>query len=585
MSKKTTVEAMVGARVLLECLRNEGVEYIFGYPGGANIPIYDALYNFPQIKHILVRHEQGGAHMADGYARATGKVGVCIGTSGPGATNLVTGIATAFMDSIPMVAITGQVRRSLIGSDAFQEADITGICRPVTKHTYLIKDVNDIARVVREAFHIARSGRPGPVLIDIPRDVQDDKYNGTLEPEMDLPGYHPVVDPVAGQVEAAAEAINAAERPLFYVGGGCVMAGAYRELRAAAERGGIPVTTTLMALGAFPGTHPLCVGMAGMHGTAYANYAMDKCDLMISIGARFDDRITGKLSGFSVASKKCHFDVDPTCIGKNVAVDFPVLGDVRESLKRIFKHLKYKERKPWLDALNEQKTLHPLQYPANGMRGQHVIDRVCHFSKGKAIVATDVGQHQMWAAQYCVFAEPRNFLTSGGLGTMGYGLPAAIGAAMGRPGEEVWCITGDGSIIMNIQELVTAKRLKLPIKICLINNSHLGMVRQWQEMFWDRHYSEVDLSDNPDFVEVAKSFGCYGIRCDKREDVDDTIKAAYKYKDAPVMLDFRVALEENVYPMIPAGGALSDIVYDPLDAKDAKDAKETKKEEVLVAGQ
>ena len=565
MSKKAVVENMVGARVLLECLKLQGVQYIFGYPGGATIPIYDALYSFPDIKHILVRHEQGASHMADAVSRCTGKVGVCMATSGPGATNLVTGIATAHMDSIPMVAITGQVRAGLIGSDAFQEADITGICRPITKQAYLIKDVNDLARVIREAFHIARSGRPGPVLVDIPRDIQDHLYTGPLEPEMDLPGYNPIGEAVSGQIEAAAEAINAAERPLFYVGGGCVSGGAYRELRAAAERAGVPVTTTLMALGAFPGNHPLYTGMAGMHGTACGNYAMDNCDLMVSIGARFDDRITGRLDKFATRARKVHFDIDPTCIGKNVHTEFPVVGDVRESMKKIFKHLKYKERKPWLEALKEQKVKHPLQLPANGMRGQHVIDRVCTLSKGKAIVVTDVGQHQMWAAQYYTFVEPRNWLTSGGLGTMGYGLPAAIGAAMARPGEDVWCITGDGSIQMNIQELVTARRLKLPIKICLINNGYLGMVRQWQELFWDRHYSEVDLSDNPDFVEVAKAFGCHGVRIDKREDVDDAIKAAYKIKDAPIMMDFRVALEENVYPMIPQGKGLDEIVYDPLE--------------------
>jgi len=565
VSKKAVVENMVGARVLLECLKLQGVQYIFGYPGGATIPIYDALYSFPDIKHILVRHEQGASHMADAVSRCTGKVGVCMATSGPGATNLVTGIATAHMDSIPMVAITGQVRAGLIGSDAFQEADITGICRPITKQAYLIKDVNDLARVIREAFHIARSGRPGPVLVDIPRDIQDHLYTGPLEPEMDLPGYNPIGEAVSGQIEAAAEAINAAERPLFYVGGGCVSGGAYRELRAAAERAGVPVTTTLMALGAFPGNHPLYTGMAGMHGTACGNYAMDNCDLMVSIGARFDDRITGRLDKFATRARKVHFDIDPTCIGKNVHTEFPVVGDVRESMKKIFKHLKYKERKPWLEALKEQKVKHPLQLPANGMRGQHVIDRVCTLSKGKAIVVTDVGQHQMWAAQYYTFVEPRNWLTSGGLGTMGYGLPAAIGAAMARPGEDVWCITGDGSIQMNIQELVTARRLKLPIKICLINNGYLGMVRQWQELFWDRHYSEVDLSDNPDFVEVAKAFGCHGVRIDKREDVDDAIKAAYKIKDAPIMMDFRVALEENVYPMIPQGKGLDEIVYDPLE--------------------
>ena len=564
---KASIESMNGARVMLHCLRNEGVRIIFGYPGGATIPIYDELYSFPEIRHILVRHEQGAAHMADGYSRATGKVGVCLATSGPGATNLVTGIATAFMDSIPMVAITGQVKRHLIGNDAFQEADVTGICRPITKHSYLVKDVNDLPRVIKEAFYIARTGRPGPVLIDIPKDVQEEKYVGSFDAEMDLPGYSPHLVPIAGQIEAAAEAINAAERPLLYVGGGCVISGAYRELRAVSERAGIPVTTTLMALGAFPGNHSLSVGMAGMHGTACANFAMNNCDLMISIGARFDDRITGKVSQFSVGSKKCHFDVDPTCIGKNVLTQYPVLGDIREGLKRIFKHLKHKNRKPWFDELKEQKEKYPLEYPAHGLRAQHVIERICHHSKGKALVSTDVGQHQMWAAQFYTFVEPRHFLTSGGLGTMGYGLPAAIGAAMGRPNEDIWCITGDGSIMMNIQELVTAKRLKLPIKICLINNGFLGMVRQWQELFYKRQYSEVDLSDNPDFVEVVKAFGGHGIRCEKREDVDDVIKEAYKHKDAPVLLDFRVAIEENVYPMIPAGGALNEIVYYPKEVE------------------
>ncbi|MFH0938913.1 MAG: biosynthetic-type acetolactate synthase large subunit [Planctomycetota bacterium] len=564
---KKMVENMVGARVLLECLKNEGVELIFGYPGGATIPIYDAIYSFPDIKHILVRHEQGAAHAADGYSRATGKVGVCLATSGPGATNLVTGLATAMSDSIAMVAITGQVKRDLIGNDAFQEADVTGICRPVTKHCYLLKDLRHLPRLVKEAFFIARTGRPGPVLIDFPRDLQAEKYTGPLDVEIDLPGYNPPMAPRSDQIEAAAEAINSAERPVFFVGGGCVISGACRELRATVERANAPVTCTLMALGAFPGNHPLSMGMAGMHGTIYANYAMNNCDLMVSIGARFDDRVTGRLDKFSVASRKCHFDVDITCIGKTVKIDFPVVGDIRESLKCIFKHLKSKERKSWFKQLEEQKKEHPLVYPAEGLCAQYVIERVCRQSAGKALVVTDVGQHQMWAAQFFTVTEPRHFLTSGGLGTMGFGLPAAIGAKMGRPDEDVWLITGDGSIMMNIQELVTAHRLKLPLKICLINNGHLGMVRQWQEMFWDRHYSQVDLSDNPDFVEVAKAFGCYGLSCSKREDVDAVIKEAYKFKDAPVLLDFHVLKEENVYPMVPATGGLADIIHYPIDVE------------------
>ncbi|MCY3019258.1 MAG: biosynthetic-type acetolactate synthase large subunit [Planctomycetota bacterium] len=563
MSRKIITEPMVGARLLLECLRNEGVQVVFGYPGGATLPIYDALYSFPEIQHILVRHEQGAAHMADGYGRATGKVGVCMATSGPGATNLVTGIATAYMDSIPLVAITGQVKRDMIGNDAFQEADVTGICRPVTKHCYLLKAVNQMPRVIKEAFYLARTGRPGPVLIDIPRDIQSDKYTGPLDVDMDLPGYNPRVQADQAQLEAAAEAINSAERPVFYVGGGCVLSGAHRELRAAAERANIPVTTTLMAMGVFPGDHPLSLGMPGMHGTYCANYAMDKCDVMVSLGARFDDRITGKVDTFSVNSRKVHFDIDPTCIGKVVETQFPVVGDVRESLKRVFKHLKTKERKLWLAELREQKQKHPLWYPKDGLRAQHVVERICHFSHGKAIVTTDVGQHQMWTAQFYSFVEPRHFLTSGGLGTMGFGLPAAIGAAVGRPGEDVWCISSDGSIMMKIQELVTARRLKLPIKIGLMNNGHLGMVRQWQEMFWQRHYSHVILNDSPDFVEVAKAFGCYGLRCDKGENVDAAIQEAYKFKDAPVLVDFRVEPEENVYPMVPAGGSLEDTLHYP----------------------
>jgi len=564
MSKKTG--PITGARLLLECLKLHGVEYIFGYPGGATIPIYDELYSFPDVRHILVRHEQGAAHMADGYYRSSGKIGVCMATSGPGATNLVTGIATAYMDSIPMLAITGQVKSHLIGNDAFQEADVTGITRPVTKHNYLIKKIEDLPRVIKEAIHIAMTGRPGPVLVDIPKDIQEAKYSGPLDVPMDLPGYKPeLMEPDPRQVEAAAEAINAAERPLFYAGGGCVIAGAYRELRAAAERANVPVTTTLMALGSFPGNHDLAVGMLGMHGTSYANYAVNNCDLLVSIGARFDDRITGRLDKFSVESKKVHFDVDPTCIGKNVKTQYPVLGDLRQSLKLIFKHLTHKDRQPWFNELNKLKREHPLRYPAEGLQAQYVIDRICALTKGKAIVATDVGQHQMWAAQFYTFSEPRHFLTSGGLGTMGYGLPAAIGAQVANPKEEVWCISGDGSIIMNIQELVTGRRLRTPVKVAILNNSHLGMVRQWQEMFYNRQYSEVDLSDNPDFAKVAEAFGCHGLTCRERSDVDGVLEQARKFNDAPVLVNFHVEHASNVYPMIPAGASLNEIVHYPKE--------------------
>ncbi|MBI3832095.1 MAG: biosynthetic-type acetolactate synthase large subunit [Planctomycetes bacterium] len=564
MSKKSG--PMNGARVLLECLKLQGVQHIFGYPGGATIPIYDELYSFPEIQHILVRHEQGAAHMADGYYRSSGRMGVCMATSGPGATNLITGIATAYMDSIPMIAITGQVKTHLIGNDAFQEADVTGISRPITKHNYLVKKIEDLPRVIKEAFHIAMTGRPGPVLVDIPKDIQEAKYNGPLDVPMDLPGYRvELFEPDPKQVEAAAEAINAAERPLFYVGGGCVIAGAYRELRACAERAGVPVTTTLMALGSFPGNHGLSVGMLGMHGTSYANYAVNNCDLLVSIGARFDDRITGRLDKFSVESKKVHFDVDRTCIGKNVKTQYPVLGDLRQSLKMLFKHLNHKERKPWFEKIEKLRQEHPLRYPAEGLQAQYVIDRICDLTRGKAIVTTDVGQHQMWSAQFYTFCEPRHFLTSGGLGTMGYGLPAAIGAQVANPKEEVWCISGDGSIIMNIQELVTGKRLGTPVKVAILNNSHLGMVRQWQEMFYNRQYSEVDLSDNPDFAKVAEAFGCHGITCTERDQVDDALAKARKFNDAPVLINFHVEQAANVYPMIPAGASLSEIVNYPKE--------------------
>jgi acetolactate synthase-1/2/3 large subunit len=559
--------SMDGAHLVCELLKKQGVEVIFGYPGGAVIPLYDALYDYPEIEHVLPRHEQGGGHMADGYYRASGKVGVCMATSGPGALNLVTALATAFMDSIPMIAITGQVKTFLIGNDAFQEADVTGCTRPVTKHNYLVKKLNDLPRVFKEAFYIATTGRPGPVLIDIPVDLQREVYTGPLDVPMDLPGYAPEVHatPVQEELEAAAEAINAANRPLFYVGGGAVISGAYRELQQCVERANVPVTTTLMALGAYPASEPKYLGMLGMHGTAYANYAVNNCDLLVSIGARFDDRITGRLDAFSVGSKKVHFDIDPTCIGKNVKTEYPVRGDIRQSLRLLFKHLKPKARAAWFQELEDQRREHPLRYPAEGLHAQYVIDCIYQQTKGNAIVTSDVGQHQMWAAQFYQFNKPRCWINSGGLGTMGFGLPAAIGAQKACPKAEVWAINGDGGVIMNIQELVTARRLKLPLKVAILNNMHLGMVRQWQELFWRERYSEVDLSDNPDFAEVAKAFGCVGFACQNRADVDDIIKEARKVRRQPVVMNFLCEVSENVYPMIPAGAALSEIVHYPKE--------------------
>jgi acetolactate synthase-1/2/3 large subunit len=554
-----------GAQLLLELMKKEGVTQIFGYPGGSVIPFYDALYDFTGINHTLVRHEQGAAHAADGYARATGRPGVCVATSGPGATNLVTGLATAYADSIPVVAITGQVKSMLIGNDAFQEADVTGITRPITKLNYLVKNVNDLPRVMKEAFYLATTGRQGPVLVDVPLDVSLAEFNGSLEAEMDLPGYAPRTEPDKNAIAAAAEAINAAERPVFYVGGGCVSSDAWRELRACVKAANVPVVTTIMGKGVFPENDPLCLGMLGMHGTAYANYAVHHCDLLIAVGARFDDRITGRIEDFTPLAKRIHFDIDPTCIGKNVRTDLSVVGDARKALSRMRGLLRRKERKSWFKAVGDWRRRHPLFHPNNGLRVQYVLERLNAVKAEDALVVTDVGQHQMWSAQFCSFQRPRSFLTSGGLGTMGFGLPAAIGAQFGRPDAQTWLVTGDGSIMMNIQELVTAAREKLPLKILVMNNAWLGMVRQWQQFFWRKRYSFTQLNDTPDLVRLAEAFNCRGLRCEHRKDVDATLRKALAVKDAPVVVDFRVAAEENVYPMVPAGKAVDEMIFYPKD--------------------
>ncbi len=548
---------MSGAKILIESLKKEGVEIIFGYPGGQVLPIFDQLYD-SSVKLMLVRHEQAAAHAADGYARATGKTGVCLATSGPGATNLVTGIATAYMDSIPMVAITGQVKSFLIGNDAFQEADITGITRPITKHNYLVEDVKDLARVVKEAFHIASTGRPGPVLIDIPSDIQMQETEFHYPEKVDIRGYKPTYEGHPGQIKRAAKVISDSKRPILYVGGGAIISGASEEVRELAIKNEIPVTMTLLGLGAFPATHKLALGMLGMHGTAYANHSIMESDLIITIGARFDDRVTGKLDEFAPHAKVIHIDIDPASVSKNVDVDIPIVGDVKTILKKLNKLVKKPDTKEWIARVDDWRKKHPLKYKDDeALRPQYVVEEIYEATKGNAIITTEVGQNQMWAAQFYKFSKPRTMLSSGGLGTMGYGLPAAIGAQIGCPDEVVFDIAGDGSIQMNIQELATAVINKLPIKIAILNNSCLGMVRQWQELFYKKRYSYTSLCYNsPDFVKLAESYGALGMKITKKKDVRAAIDKAIKTKNV-VLMDFRVVGEENVFPMVPAGGAIN----------------------------
>ncbi|MBU6392138.1 MAG: biosynthetic-type acetolactate synthase large subunit [Planctomycetes bacterium] len=549
-----------GSQILLDALIREGVEYVFGIPGGANLPLFDALYE-SSIKFILTRHEQGAGHAADGYARATGKVGVCLATSGPGATNLTTAIATAYMDSIPMVAITGQVKTFLIGNDAFQEADIIGITRPITKHSYLVKDAKDLARIVKEAFYIARTGRQGPVLIDLPVDVTLEKCEELIPTEVDLPGYKPRYEGNVRQIMIAAEAINSSKQPVVYTGGGIISSESSKELLAFAEKGNFPVTTTLMGLGGFPEDHKLSLGMLGMHGTVYANFAVTECDLLIAIGARFDDRVTGKIDEFAPHAKIIHIDIDPASISKTIKVDVPVVGDAKNSLQELNKHIHFVERKEWFDKIKDWKGKNPLSYDNSGsvIKPQYVIEQICDAAKGNAIITTEVGQNQMWAAQYFTYTKPRTFLSSGGLGTMGYGFPAAIGAQLGCPDKIVVDIAGDGSIQMNIQELSTVVRLNIPVKIAVLNNGYLGMVRQWQELFYNKRYSNVCLNGNPDFVKLAEAYGAKGFLAEKKEEVRPIIEKAFSIK-GPVIMDFKVDPNENVFPMVPAGQAINRMI-------------------------
>jgi len=549
-----------GAEILIKSLEKENVEVIFGYPGGSVLPIFDVLYD-AQIKFILTRHEQGAAHAADGYARATGKVGVCIATSGPGATNLVTGLATAYMDSIPMVAITGQVKTPLIGNDAFQEADVTGITRPITKHNYLVKDINKLAGVIKEAFHIALTGRPGPVLIDLPVDITIQETEYHYPTSVDIRSYNPTYFGHKGQIKKAAKAIRESKRPVIYAGGGVIISGASRELTELARNNRIPVTTTLLGLGGFPETDELSLGMLGMHGTVYANHSIMESDLIIAIGARFDDRVTGKIETFAPHAKIIHIDIDPAAISKNVIVDIPIVGDAKNILKELNKYIKKKpDIGPWLKQVESWKKKSPLTYKKDSkLRPEYVIEEVYNVTKGRAIVCTEVGQNQMWAAQFYQYTKPRTFVSSGGLGTMGYGFPAAIGVQIGLPKATVVDIAGDGSIQMNIQELITAVSNKLPIKIIILNNSYLGMVRQWQELFYKRRYSCTHLKDAPDFVKLAESYGAVGMKITKKSEVKPALKKAFKI-DNTVVMDFRVEKEENVYPMVPAGQAINRMI-------------------------
>ena len=562
--------ALSGSEILIESLGQEEVKYVFGIPGGVVIPLYDQ-YKMSQLPFlpVLNRHEQGATHMADGYARATGKTGVCLVTSGPGATNTVTGLVTALMDSIPLVCITGQVPTALIGNDAFQEADVVGITRAATKHNYLVKDVKDLAATIKEAFFVASTGRPGPVLVDVPKDV----LVGTTEfmyPELARPrGYDPTVKGNLRQIKRAMQMIGEAKRPLLYTGGGIILANAHDELTAFAEKTGIPVVTTLLGLGGISGEHPMWLGMPGMHGAVYCNYAFQACDLIIAIGARFDDRVTGNLEKFAPHAKIVHADIDPSAIGKNVNVDCPIVGDAKDVLAAMLPLAKKADIDPWWAQLNDWKRQYPYQYAEKSsdgrIRSEFVVEQIYEATQGDAIIATEVGQHQMWAAQYFKYRRPRTFISSGGLGTMGFGLPAAIGAKFGRPDETVIDIAGDGSLHMCIWEMATAVQYEKPVIVANLNNGYLGMVRQWQEMFHEKRYSGVDLSSGPDFVKLAESYNAVGIRVTEEKEVRPALDEAL-HTNRAVIMDFVVEREANVWPMVPPGASLSETVPGPQAA-------------------
>ncbi|MFI3271402.1 MAG: biosynthetic-type acetolactate synthase large subunit [Pseudomonadota bacterium] len=557
-----------GAQILLECLKKEGVDTFFGYPGGAIIDIYDEIPRHPELKHVLVRHEQAAVHAADGYARVSGKVGVCLVTSGPGATNTVTGIATAYCDSIPLVIITGQVPTPLIGNDAFQEVDIIGITRPCTKHNYLVRDINQLARVLREAFYLARSGRPGPVLVDLPKDVIVGLTDFEWPETISMRSYNPTYKPNLNQIRRATDAILAAERPVIFAGGGVILADASEEINWLAKNLQIPVTASLMGLGAFPGSDDLWMGMIGMHGTFTANKAINNSDLIIAVGVRFDDRVTGRLNAFAPKARIVHIDIDPTSIRKNVEVHIPVVCDCRTALAGLRENLtpRLGEKNwtemhgPWLSQVKEWKAAHPLCYTeSETIKPQQVIEMLDKITGGDVIIATEVGQNQMWAAQFFNYNKPRTLVTSGGLGTMGFGFPAAIGAQFAFPDKLVVDVAGDGSIQMNSQELATAVHNKLPVKILILNNGYLGMVRQWQELFYEHNYSSTNMEAQPDFVKLAEAYGAEGYRVTKAEDLESTLRAALA-SPATAIIDVHVEREENVYPMVPAGAALDEML-------------------------
>ena len=553
-----------GGQIVCEALLREGVDVIFGLPGGAILPLYQILPQYPELRHILVRHEQGSAHAADGYARVTGRPGVAWATSGPGATNLVTGIATAQMDSVPIVLITGQVGRAAIGSDAFQETDITGITLPITKHNYLVMHASEIAGVIKEAFHIASTGRPGPVLVDIPKDVFTEEVDVEWPDEIDLPGYKPNLQGHSGMIRRAANLVNEAERPVILAGHGVILSQAFDELRELAEKAQIPVVPTLLGISGFPDDHVLCVGMPGMHGMAYASLAIEESDLLIALGMRFDDRITGDTSSFATGSKKIHVDVDPSEIGKNIPVDVPIVGDVKRVLVDLNKRVKPSTRIDWLNRIEELKRDHPsmLVRDTDKLIPQFVIKEISEATNGEAIIVTGVGQHQMWAAQHYSFNEPRSLVSSGGAGSMGYEVPGAMGAQVGRPDKVVWSVAGDGGFQMTMCEMATMVENRIPVKIAILNNNFLGMVRQWQEIFYDRSYVATGYSANPDFVKLAEAFGAFGARVTDKSQVRSTIMDAMAF-DGPAIVDFVVEQEENVYPMIPAGMSVREMIEEP----------------------